>query len=244
MSVEAAYSATPMTQGFLSVIIIYPLLLFSLSFHEAAHAWTSNRFGDPTARMLGRITLNPLPHIDIYGTVVLPIIGIFFGGFIFGWGKPVPVDPRNLKRPREDHLWIALAGPVSNVILACVFAGVVRGIIALDMHDVFQGVDRESFMGTALGFIFLVCKSGVQFNLMLAIFNLIPVFPLDGSGVMRGLLPARWVDGYDQLAQYGMWFLLAIFIGAALKVSICIQALQVLTIPIRFLSNFLLPRGL
>lgn len=233
-----------MTDKFVSIMLIYPILLFSLSFHEAAHGWMADKFGDPTARLMGRITLNPRPHIDFYGTFLLPIMGIFYGGILFGWGKPVPVDPRNLKRPREDHVWIALAGPVSNMILACVLAGIVHGIVALNMSGVFQGVDPKSFYGSAIRYTILVCIQGVNLNLMLAIFNLIPVFPLDGGGIARGLLPGRWVDDYDHIARYGMWFLLAIFIGAAFQVTVCLEVLQVLSIPIRFLTNFLLPHGL
>lgn len=224
-----------MTDKFSFFIVFYPLMLFSLSFHEAAHAWTSSRFGDPTARLLGRITLNPLPHIDFIGTFVLPVIAIFGGWPLFGWGKPVPVDPRNLKRPREDHLWIALAGPVSNMILAVLLAGLARGVFMLDGRDLFQGVAPGSFLMTVIGYTLIVCQMGVQLNLALAIFNLIPIFPLDGGGIIRGLLPARWVDGYDRFAQYGMWIILLLLVTGAL---------QILVLPIRFLSNFLLPHGL
>lgn len=216
-------------------ILFYPLMLFSLSFHEAAHAWTADKFGDPTARLLGRITLNPIPHIDIVGTFILPVIAIFSGWPLFGWGKPVPVDGRNLKNPREDHLWISLAGPVSNMVLAAVFAGIAHGIVGLDSRDVFHGIGRDSFQATALGYAVAVCQLGVMLNLALAIFNLIPIFPLDGGGIIRGLLPARWVDSYDRFAQYGMWIILILLVTGAL---------QVIAIPIRFLTNFLLPAGL
>lgn len=223
-----------MTNKLSFFIIFYPLMLFSLSCHEAAHAWVANRFGDPTARLLGRITINPLPHIDVVGTFILPVIAIFMNFPLFGWGKPVPVDPRNLKNPREDHLWIALAGPVSNMILAVFFAGIVRGILAMDMRDVFDGIGRGSFSMTALGYAIVVCQLGVTLNLALAIFNLIPIFPLDGGGIIRGLLPARWVDAFDRFSRYGMFLILALFITGAF---------QFIAIPIRFLSNFLLPAG-
>lgn len=216
-------------------IIFYPLMLFSLSFHEAAHAWVADYFGDPTARLLGRITLNPLPHIDPIGTFLLPVIAIFMNFPLFGWGKPVPVDGRNLKNPREDHLWISLAGPVSNMILALLFAGIAHGIFALDAHNVFQGVGRDSFTMTALGYAIEGCQLGVLLNLALAIFNLLPIFPLDGGGIIRGLIPARWVDGYDRFAHYGMWIILVLMVTGAL---------QIISIPIRFLTNFLLPAGL
>lgn len=216
-------------------IIFYPLMLFSLSFHEAAHAWVADRFGDPTARLMGRVTLNPLPHIDPIGTFLLPVIAIFMNFPLFGWGKPVPVDGRNLKNPREDHLWISLAGPVSNMILALLFAGIARAIVALDVGDAFQGIGRDSFTMTALGYTIEACQLGVLLNLALAIFNLLPIFPLDGGGIIRGLLPARWVDSYDRFAQYGMWIILVLLFTGAL---------QVIAIPIRFLTNFLLPAGM
>lgn len=216
-------------------VIFYPLMLFSLSFHEAAHAWTSNRFGDSTARLLGRITLNPLPHIDFVGTFILPVIAIFAGWPLFGWGKPVPVDPRNLKRPREDHLWIALAGPVSNLVLALLFAGLARGVLALDAWYAVQGFARGGFLMTGMGYALIACQLGVTLNLALAIFNLLPIFPLDGGGIIRGLLPVRWVDGYDRFSRYGFFIILALLFTGAL---------QIIVIPIRFLSNFLLPAGL
>src|SRR3989338_11523300 len=114
---------------FLEFIIFYPLLLFSLSVHEAAHAWTANRFGDPTARRLGRVTLNPIAHIDIIGTFLLPVMAIFTGTPLIGWGKPVPVNWRNLKNPLKDNLWIAAAGPISNIILAIAFSFAFRGVM-------------------------------------------------------------------------------------------------------------------
>ncbi|PIR20134.1 MAG: site-2 protease family protein [Deltaproteobacteria bacterium CG11_big_fil_rev_8_21_14_0_20_47_16] len=216
-------------------IIFYPLMLFSLSLHEAAHAWVANKFGDPTARLLGRITLNPFPHIDFIGTFVLPVVAIFMNFPLFGWGKPVPVDPRNLKRPREDHLWIALAGPVSNTLLALVIAGIAHGIVGLDNRGVFQGLTRDSFGATALGYLVAACHLGVMLNIALAVFNLLPIFPLDGGGIIRGLLPAKWVDSYDRFAQYGMWIILILLVTGAL---------HVIAVPIQYLTRILLPAGL
>lgn len=217
-------------------IIFYPVMLFSLSFHEAAHAWTADNFGDPTAKLLGRITLNPLRHIDPIGTVLLPIVAGFIRlKFFIFWAKPVPVDPRNLKNPREDHLWISLAGPASNIILALIFAGIFRAILALAVGNVFHGIGQDSFAMTTLRYTRDICIEGVKINVMLVVFNLIPIFPLDGGGILRGLLPHRSVDIYDRFAQYGMWILLALLFTGAL---------QVIGIPIAYLTNLLLLAGL
>lgn len=224
-----------MTDKLAFFVIFYPIMLFSLSFHEAAHAWTSNKFGDATARLLGRISLNPLVHMDLIGTFVLPVIAIFSGLPLFGWGKPVPVDGRYLKRPREDHLWIALAGPVSNMILAVVFAGIAHAIFSLDSQNIFAGMHPDSYTATALGVALVGARMAVSLNLALAIFNLIPIFPLDGGAIIRGLLPARYVDQYDSVMQYGMWILLALLVTGSLRI---------LVIPIQYLANILLPAGL
>ena len=146
----------------------------------------ANRFGDPTAKFLGRITLNPLPHLDIIGTVILPIMAILTGAPLIGWGKPVPVNPRNLQDPIKDELWISALGPISNVAIALVFAVIGRAeIFILEAFD----VRLSGVMATIASVVYTICHMGVTLNLALAIFNLIPVYPLDGGGVLRGLLP-------------------------------------------------------
>src|SRR3989344_1161029 len=116
-------------QKILEVLLFMPGFLFSLSCHEAAHAYVASKFGDPTAKNLGRVSLSPVPHIDVLGTLILPIFGLLFGGFLFGWGKPVPVDYRNLKNVRRDGMWIAIAGPATNFILAILFALVIHAYV-------------------------------------------------------------------------------------------------------------------
>lgn len=214
------------------VIIFYPILLFSLSLHEAAHAWTSNRKGDPTARLLGRITLNPVPHMDILGTVILPLAALFTGAPLFGWGKPVPVDGRYLKHPRQDFLWIAAAGPISNMILAALFGFGGRALLAYG--DSFYSIPtlHTPLVEGLLSGTYLICKLGVMLNLALAFFNLIPVYPLDGGSVLRGLLPTRAVPAYDNFMRYGMFLLLALFISGGLRF---------LVIPISVVASWLLP---
>ena len=161
---------------------------------------TANWYGDPTARRLGRISLNPVVHVDPVGTVILPLLGILAGGFVFGWAKPVPVNPANLARPRRDFLVIAAAGPASNVLLAIgaswLLAAVPGGPAAVDGPP-----------GAVAAFAFAM----LQLNLLLAVFNMIPVPPLDGGNVLAGLLPARLAESCDRLVRpYGFLILLVL----------------------------------
>ena len=170
--------------------ISFGVLLLSLTIHEAAHAWTADRLGDPTARALGRVSLNPLVHIDWIGTVLLPLIAMFSHLPLIGWAKPVPVVTRNLRHPRRDFMLVAAAGPVSNLLQAVVAAGLLR---------LFWNGTSESAPGIVVTLLFFA----VEINLLLAFFNLIPVPPLDGGNVMLGLLPLRAAAQYSQLRQYG-----------------------------------------
>jgi Zn-dependent protease len=177
----------------------FGVLLISLTIHEAAHAWTADKLGDPTARMLGRVSLNPLVHIDWIGTALLPLIAIYSGLPLIGWAKPVPVNTRNLREPRRDFMFIAAAGPISNLLQAVVWAIALRTL----------GGNSDLL---ALDFL----RSAVFINLLLAFFNLIPVPPLDGGNVMLGLLPPRLAVPYSQLRQYGFLLLYALmFTGVA-----------------------------
>jgi Zn-dependent protease len=183
----------------LAAAVGFGVLLISLTIHEAAHAWTADKLGDPTARMLGRVSLNPLVHIDWIGTVLLPLIAIYSGLPLIGWAKPVPVNTRNLREPRRDFMFIAAAGPISNLLQAVVWAIALRTL----------GGTSDLL---ALDFL----RSAVFINLLLAFFNLIPVPPLDGGNVMLGLLPPRLAVPYSQLRQYGFLLLYALmFTGVA-----------------------------
>ncbi len=191
------------------------VLLFSLSVHESAHAWTANRLGDPTARHLGRISLNPLVHADIFGTFLVPLLG-FFTGFIIGWAKPVPVNVAALRNPRRDYMLVAAAGPVSNLILAATlfaFLFVLKstsGSMELLVNQVVRGVARGD---GAIGLLIPILSTayfGVWINLLLAIFNLIPVAPLDGAAVVSGLLPEPLARSFDALQTYGIIILVAL----------------------------------
>jgi len=187
------------------LILLLPPLLFALTFHEAAHGWMALRLGDPTAKLLGRLTLNPLVHLDPLGTL------IFIIPPHIGWAKPVPVDVRYLKHPRRDMMWIALAGPVSNVILAFLFGMILRGMNAVG-HDFASPAERA--------LVNMVAWS-VVLNLSLAAFNLIPIFPLDGSKVLTGLLSPNAAARFQQLEPVGPILLLGlILIGSFSGVSV------------------------
>lgn len=171
------------------------VLIMSLSFHEAAHAFAADRLGDPTARQLGRLTLNPLAHIDWIGTVLFPLIAMSSGIPLIGWAKPVPVDMRNLREPRRDFALVALAGPVSNLILA-----VAAGLL-FEAH--LASTDAPGVLAQTL-------LMAVIMNVMLAVFNMIPVPPLDGGNVLMGLVPhsvarsINWLRPYGFLIIYGL----------------------------------------
>lgn len=191
------------------------VLLFSLSVHESAHAWTANRLGDPTARRLGRISLNPLVHADIFGTFLVPLIG-FLTGFIIGWAKPVPVNVAALRNPRRDYMLVAAAGPLSNLMIAASLLGFLlvlkttSGSMELLVNQVVRGVARGDGALAILIPILSMAYFGVWINLLLAIFNLIPVAPLDGAAVLSGLLPEPLARLLDSLQAYGILVLVAL----------------------------------
>jgi Zn-dependent protease len=179
-------------------LIILAVLLFSLTVHEMAHALTADWFGDPTARRLGRISLNPAVHVDPVGTIMLPLLGLLAGGFVFGWAKPVPVNPANLKNHRRDFLVIAAAGPASNILMA-IAASQLLGLVPGGLGA------SEGVPGVLATFGFRM----VQLNLLLAVFNMLPIPPLDGGNVLAGVLPEAVAASYDRLVRpYGFVILI------------------------------------
>ena len=176
------------------------MLIASLSVHEAAHAWAANQLGDPTARRLGRLTLNPVAHIDPIGTLLFPLLAITTGLPLIGWAKPVPVDFRNLKSPRRDFAVVAAAGPVSNVILAVV------GAVA------FAAVSSASPSESLRMLVF----SFVSLNVLLAVFNMLPIPPLDGGNVLIGVLPASSAGLVERLRPFGFLALYALMLTGVL----------------------------
>jgi len=178
-----------------SLLLSIPPILFALSFHEYAHGWMANRLGDPTAKNEGRLTLNPLAHLDPLGTLMIVIVH-------FGWAKPVPVNPFNLADPKKDMLKIALAGPVSNVLMAAATGMLIRLMQGMGMR-----VDA-SFLGFFQYMLYFL----VMINLVLAIFNMIPIPPLDGSKILFGLLPAEYEESFIRYESKGPIILLGLVI--------------------------------
>lgn len=181
-----------------SLILFIPVILWALSFHEVSHAWMALRFGDPTARDLGRISLNPLRHLDPFGTLMMFLAG-------FGWAKPVPVDPRNLRDPLRNGLWIAAAGPTANFLTALACGLLVQGL--------FRGTTVPAVLGWAAGPIFQLLVLSVQVNLALCVFNLIPIHPLDGSQVLKGFVSPRTAEALARLDPAGPIVLILLILG-------------------------------
>jgi len=185
----------------MDIAIMILVLVFSLTVHESAHALTALRMGDDTAWRLGRVTLNPLPHIDPIGSIVVPLVmALLPGGLMFGWAKPVPVDMRRLGNPMRDHAVIAAAGPASNLVLAGVFA-VLLGLLTGYAHLRLQSGAAD--LGAAFTFLRLLFWYGVLWNIVLALFNLIPLPPLDGSRIVMATLKGDLARSYARLTPYG-----------------------------------------
>ncbi len=177
-----------------NLIISIPVILYALTIHEYFHGWTANKFGDPTARLQGRLTLNPLAHIDILGALCFVFAH-------FGWGKPVPINPYNFRNPRRDNVIVSFAGPASNFVSALLF-----GII-------FQLLRNTTFLPISLSvFLYNLLLSGIMVNLSLAFFNMIPLYPLDGSHILEGLLPYPMALKYKGIERYSPFILLGLII--------------------------------
>ncbi len=186
------------------IFIAFIVLLFSLTVHETAHAWTADRLGDPTARLLGRVSLNPMVHADLIGTVVFPLLAMVSGVPLIGWAKPVPVNPRQLGNPRRDYVLVAAAGPASNLLMAVASAIVLR---LLPVSPVTLGEPNVTAPLAAL------LSQALRLNVLLAVFNMIPIPPLDGGNVLSGLLPARAAFRFNALVRpYGFLILYALML--------------------------------
>ncbi len=184
----------------IQTILIYAIpILFAITLHEVMHGWIANKLGDPTARMLGRLTLNPIKHIDPVGTILVPLAVFYASGFIFGWAKPVPVTWQNLRHPRRDMALVALGGPLSNFVMACLW-----GLLAKLGQILVQNYDG---WGPAVALV-AMAQVGIFVNLILMVLNLLPIPPLDGSRVVSSLLPPKISYWYSRYEWAGLILLL------------------------------------
>lgn len=181
------------------LILMIPAILFAVTFHEVAHGWTADRLGDPTARLAGRLTLNPLPHID-------PVGALMFVVAKFGWAKPVPVNPGNLRHPVRDMVWVAAAGPVANLVLAAASL-----LLTQLLQPILRGAEGSFVAQPVWGILVWT----YLLNLHLAAFNLIPIPPLDGSSILKGFLPRNTLFQFEKMEPYG-FILLVLFLVSGL----------------------------
>lgn len=182
-------------------------LVFAITVHEVAHGFVASLCGDQTAKLSGRLTLNPVRHIDPLGTVVLPLLMLMFSNFIFGWAKPVPVDPRNLRHPRRDMAIVALAGPVSNLLMAFLWAAVAKGGMT-------AAASGNEWVGVPLAYM---GEAGIMINIVLGVLNLIPLPPLDGGNILKNLLPPRLAYQFSFIEPYSFFILIALLVSGLLS---------------------------
>jgi Zn-dependent protease len=207
-------------QLFISLLV----LVFSLTVHESAHAWAADRLGDPTARALGRVSLNPAVHVDPVGTLLFPLVAMVTGAPLLGWAKPVPVSTWRFERPRKDYLMVAAAGPLSNLALAFVAAVALRALLGLG-----AATGTAAAGGAVLAPLTSLAQNALQVNVLLAIFNLLPIPPLDGSSVLAGVLPERLAAGLDRLRPYGFLLLYALLLSGGFSLVVGIPYNYVLS---------------
>ena len=188
-----------------TIAVWAPPVLFAITLHEVAHGWAARALGDNTAAMMGRLSLNPLKHVDPVGTVIVPLVFVLMpGNFLFGWAKPVPVSTRNLRHPRRDMALVAAAGPLANLAMAFGWGLLLK--VALT-----QNIDAGLWLG-----IGLMAKAGIVINLVLMALNVLPVPPLDGAKVLSSLLPPKLSWQFDQIAPYGMFIIVILMVAQLL----------------------------
>ncbi len=217
-----------MNQDVVLVIFQVVVLVLAFSVHECAHAWTAWRLGDPTAKMLGRVTLNPIKHLDVFGSVIFPLISLMYGGMLIGWAKPTPVTARNFKNYKRDDILVTLAGPASNLLMATgalillivlkyvIPGGVVAIATAVALASKVPGVSTENL--PTLFPLALLLYYIIFINLLLFIFNLIPIPPLDGSHVLRHYLPYSVLQVYDRIGTIGLFLIFLLGGGVIFRI--------------------------
>jgi len=188
----------------IQTIAIYALpVIFAITLHEAAHGYVAKHFGDLTAYAQGRVSLNPIRHIDLVGTILLPLLTLLLGGILFGWAKPVPVNFSALRRPKQDMLWVALAGPGANLFMALMWGFVIRLGLAMSESDLSRPM-------------ILMGEAGIKINIVLMVLNLLPLPPLDGGRIAVSLLPLRTAQSFARIEPYGFMILLLLLITGVL----------------------------
>lgn len=189
-----------MDLNFIQTIVIYALpVIFAITLHEAAHGYVAKHFGDSTAYMLGRVSLNPVRHIDLVGTIIVPIVTLLLGGILFGWAKPVPVNFGQLRRPKQDMLWVAIAGPAANLAMAVFWALIIKASTLVP----------ETYFTLPL---VRMGQAGVMINVVLMVLNLLPLPPLDGGRVAVSLLPNPLAYRFSRIEPYGLIILVILFV--------------------------------
>ena len=187
----------------MQAIAVYAIpVLFAITVHEASHGYVARMFGDNTAYVLGRVTLNPVKHIDPIGTIAVPLGMVILTGFMFGWAKPVPVDWGSLRRPKTDMIWVAAAGPAVNLLMAIIWAILLRALGGL-------GIEER--------FFYEVARAGIQVNLVFMALNLLPIPPLDGGRIVSGLLPLQLSNAYSRIEPFGLFIIIGLMFTGALN---------------------------
>ena len=200
---------SPDLKSYLENIYIIPILIFSVVIHEMAHAWVALKCGDTTAKDLGRITLNPIPHIDLFGSILVPLFSILATGRVFiAWAKPVPIDGRNFRHFKRDDTLVTIAGPISNLIIALLCSFFVIAIYYITKNTNMQ---EGSYLFEFLSYMFKMFYAGILLNVSLAVFNMIPIPPLDGSHIMANILPDELAMKYRQIGFLGIFIILGLF---------------------------------
>ena len=190
----------------ISTLFVFVIpVIFAVTVHEVAHGWVASQFGDQTAKSMGRLTLNPVKHIDPVGTIVVPAIMYFTSGFIFGWAKPVPVNWRNLGHPRRDMAIVAIAGPAANLLMLLFWAMLAKVIMLLG--------DDSNYLTQLL---FIMCSIGITINIVLMILNLFPVLPLDGGRILTAMLPRNLATSFSRMEPYGLIILVVLLLSGIL----------------------------
>lgn len=211
-------------------IVVWALpVLFAITVHEVSHGWVAKRLGDPTAMMLGRLTLNPIKHIDPIGTVILPLFMMWAGGVVFGWAKPVPVTWENLRHPKRDMALVAVAGPASNLIMAVLWAIVLKVSLLSAASPGMQWLTQP---------LIFMSAAGIYINAILMVLNLFPLPPLDGGRVLTGLLPGPLAYKFGRIEPYGL-IILVVMLFTGLLAAVLFPAIKVFVVALSWLFDFL-----